>query len=185
MTTKMTSVCLAAATILTSFFSVGMVSARTREIVVPVPAEQLDEATKLTLARALVGEADWHTPDHIAIAWVLSRRWRSIENKKPGSVTFADYIAKYAAPLKTKSERTIWVQSLPWGDLPATAKNAQYQRHWTRVRALVEAWSQGRVADPCPSAWHYGGAMDRAGEGQRPVSCGFTRNIFYGFKPRT
>ena len=39
------------------------------------PSEQLDEATKLTLARAMVGEADWHEPESRRDCFVLAKRW--------------------------------------------------------------------------------------------------------------
>jgi len=145
---------------------------------VPLPAEQLDDEAKLTLARAMVGEADWHEPDHRAIAWVLAKRFNSIETRKPGKTTFSELVAKYASPLKTKTERTQFIQTLPWGD-PTSDAYKPFAKHWAAVRELVERWAAGDIPDPCPRAKHWGGAMDRPKVKLQPVNCGLTRNIFY------
>ncbi len=139
----------------------------------PIPEDALDEESKLTLARAMVGEADWHEPDHIAIAFVLARRWHAHQqNREP--LSFGRYIQLYSASLRSKGERSKWVQALPWGPLPGP-----FEQRWNRVMKLVQAWGEGRVKDPCPSARHWGGAMDRPSRSLHPVSCGLTRNIFY------
>ncbi|MFT3921097.1 MAG: hypothetical protein QM778_01050 [Myxococcales bacterium] len=139
----------------------------------PIPETAWDETTKLTLARAMVGEADWHEPDHIAIAFVLARRWHAHqENRAP--LPFHRYIELYSASLRGKGERTKWIQSLTWGPLPGP-----FEQRWNRVMKLVQAWGDGRVKDPCPNARHWGGAMDRPSRLLHPVSCGMTRNIFY------
>ncbi len=143
----------------------------------PVPATELDEATKLTLAHAMVGEADWYTPDHIAIAFVLARRWPLYRDNRQ-NVSFKTYISLYSSPLRREgSARTTWLRSLPWGPI-----EGPFAKHWDKVRALVDAWSEGKVKDPCPLAMHWGGAMDRPGPDMIPMSCGYTRNIFYGHK---
>ncbi len=139
----------------------------------PLPESQWDEATQLTLARAMVGEADWHEPDHVAIAFVLARRWRIHQlNREP--LAFRDYIELYAASLRSVSDRSAWIKALPWGPMPGP-----YQQRWGRVQKLVKAWGAGRVKDPCPRALHWGGTMDRPSKRWSPVSCGMTRNIFY------
>ncbi len=139
--------------------------------------EQLDEATKLTLARAMVGEADWHEPDHVAIAFVLAKRWPLYRVRHP-EASFQDYIALYSSAVKRDvGARAKWLHSLPWGPI-----EGPHSKRWDRVRALVERFSEGKLRDPCPGAMHWGGAMDRPGAGMKPVSCGFTRNIFYGFR---
>jgi hypothetical protein len=142
-----------------------------------LPQEQLDEETKLTLARAMVGEADWHEPDHVAIAFVLARRWPLYrEHGQP--VPFQTYIQRYSSALRRDSgARSAWLRSLPWGPI-----QGPFAGHWDRVRALVERWSQGKIKDPCPGAMHWGGAMDRPAASLKPVSCGYTRNIFYGHR---
>ena len=144
----------------------------------PLPAVQLSADARVTLARALVGEADWNTPDHIAIAWVLAKRWKFAEHARPGSASFSQVIRSYAAPLKTKSDRTAWVQTLPW-DAPLTGALVPYTKHWDKVKRVVTAWSSGRIKDPCPRAVHWGGTMDQPAKRWRPVDCGLTRNIFY------
>jgi hypothetical protein len=141
------------------------------------PSGQLDEATKLTLARAMVGEADWHEPDHIAIAFVLAKRWPLYRNHHQ-EATFQQYIELYSSPLRRDlGARSAWLRSLTWGPI-----EGPHSQRWDRVRALVERFSEGRLKDPCPGAMHWGGAMDRPGAGMKPVSCGYTRNIFYSFR---
>lgn len=144
----------------------------------PLPTDEWDETTQLTLARAMVGEADWHEPDHVAIAYVLARRWR-IHQARRESLTFQRYISLYSAPLRSISPRTKWIRSLPWGPL-----DGPYGDRWARVQKLVTAWGEGRVKDPCPNAVHWGGAMDRPSKRWHPVSCGLTRNIFYTHRER-
>lgn len=143
----------------------------------PIPAEQWTQETKRTLAQAMVGEADWHTPDHVALAWVLAKRWDLYRrNRKP--IEFSAYIRMYSAPLKTRSRRARWVQSLPWAPLP----NLRYRQRWERVRTTVRKWGAGRLSDPCPRALHWGGTMDQPQGHWFPVNCGRTRNIFYGIR---
>ena len=145
----------------------------------PLPVEEWDEDTMLTLGRAMVGEADWHEPDHVAIAYVLARRWR-VHQKNRAPLSFRSYIRLYSASLRSTSERSLWIQSLPWGPMPGL-----YEKRWDRVRHLVKAWGNGRIKDPCPNAVHWGGAMDRPSRRWQPVTCGLTRNIFYGRGTRT
>jgi hypothetical protein len=139
----------------------------------PIDPTAFDEQSQLTLARAMVGEADWHEPDHIAIAFVLARRWHAHQqNRAP--LPFHRYIELYSASLRSSSERSKWVQQLPWGPMPGP-----FEARWDRVRRLVKAGGEGLVKDPCPKAQHWGGAMDRPARSLAPVSCGLTRNIFY------
>ncbi|HEY6879542.1 MAG TPA: hypothetical protein VI299_16060 [Polyangiales bacterium] len=144
----------------------------------PVPESDWDEATKLKLAQIMVGEADWHEPDHVAIAYVLARRWPQFQQMH-GPISFAWYIGMYSSVMKVDSKRTRWVRGLPWGDI-----TGPYAKRWHRVVELVEAWGEGRVKDPCPDAAHWGGAMDRPGKSWEPVSCGLTKNIFYTHRDR-
>jgi hypothetical protein len=128
----------------------------------------------------MVGEADWHEPDHIAIAFVLAKRW-PLYRAHHQDATFDQYIALYSSPLRRDlGARSTWLRSLPWGPI-----EGPHSQRWDRVRALVERFSQGRLKDPCPGAMHWGGAMDRPGAGMKPVSCGYTRNIFYSFRSPT
>jgi hypothetical protein len=145
----------------------------------PLPGVEWDDETRLTLARAMVGEADWHEPDHVAIAHVLARRWRiHQQNREP--IPFARYVELYSASLRGDTERATWIRSLPWGPLPG----APYEQRWNRVQKLVRAFSEGMVKDPCPLAMHWGGTMDRPAQSWHPVSCGLTRNIFYTHRER-
>lgn len=144
----------------------------------PLPAEEWDESTQLTLAQAMVGEADWHEPDHVAIAFVLARRWHMHQaHRQP--ISFQRYISLYSASLRNGSERSHFIRSLPWGPLPGP-----HEQRWNRVQALVRAWGDGRIKDPCPRAVHWGGAMDRPSHKYSPISCGLTRNIFYTHRDR-
>lgn len=144
----------------------------------PLPEVEWDESTQLTLAQAMVGEADWHEPDHVAIAYVLARRWhRHQMNREP--LSFQRYIQLYSASLRSVSERSSFIRSLPWGVLPGP-----YEQRWNRVQKLVKAWGDGRIKDPCPNAMHWGGAMDRPSRNWSPTSCGLTRNIFYTHRDR-
>jgi hypothetical protein len=144
----------------------------------PLPNTEWDDESRLTLARAMVGEADWHEPDHVAIAFVLARRWRiHQQNREP--ISFARYIELYSKSLSSESERSSWIRSLPWGPMPGP-----YEQRWNRVQKLVRAFAEGMVKDPCPLAMHWGGTMDRPAMSWHPVSCGLTRNIFYTHRER-
>lgn len=139
----------------------------------PLPASEWTDSTQLMLARAMVGEADWHEPDHVAIAWVLARRWHTHQLNRE-HVSFERFIERYSAAMRSDSERSLWIRSLPWGPMPGP-----YGQRWNRVQNLVKAWGQGLVKDPCPQAIHWGGTMDRPARSWHPISCGLTRNIFY------
>jgi len=163
---------------LIAILSVLLVAAPALAYRQPLPGEQWDETTQLTLARAMVGEADWHEPDHIAIAFVLARRWRIHQlNREP--LPFQRYIELYSASLRSDSSRSEWIRALPWGPFPGP-----YEQRWARVQKLVKGWGAGLVKDPCPLAMHWGGTMDRPSRRWSPISCGLTRNIFYTHKDR-
>jgi hypothetical protein len=148
----------------------------------PVSAKDWNQETQLTLAQVMVGEADWHEPDHIAIAFVLARRWQQWQQAK-GPISFRGYMSLYSSTMKVDSERAKWVRALPWGDLTGDDQ-AKYGKRWSRVRQLVSAWGEGQVKNPCPDAEHWGGTMDRPGRNWAPVTCGLTKNIFYQHKDR-
>jgi hypothetical protein len=153
-----------------------------------LPAEQWNDEVALWLARAMVSEADWHTPDHVAIAWVLKRRWEAASKDK--YPTFLDMVKQYCAGMrgKTRTSRHVWTRALtddgtePEG-WPANVSWSSYRPHWGRVLRLARAWGRGEVQDPCKGkAWQWGGPMDRPGVGWRTVNCGMTANIFYTHK---
>jgi hypothetical protein len=139
----------------------------------PLPDAEWNEATRLTLAQVMVGEADWHEPDHVAIAFVLLRRWQQFQQSR-GPTSFQRYMQLYSSTMKVDTERARWVRALPWGDV-----DGRYDKRWKRVRELANAWGEGKIKDPCPQAEHWGGAMDRPGKSWEAVSCGLTKNIFY------
>jgi hypothetical protein len=139
----------------------------------PLPDSEWNDETRLTLAQVMVGEADWHEPDHVAIAFVLARRWAQFQQAR-GPISFQRYIQLYSSTMKVSTPRAKWVRALPWGELPG-----QHGKRWAHVQQLVEAWGQGKVKDPCPRAEHWGGAMDRPGRSWEPTNCGMTKNIFY------
>ncbi len=139
----------------------------------PIPSSEWNEATQLTLAQVMVGEADWHEPDHIAIAYVLARRWLQYREKR-GTISFRRYMQLYSAAMKVDTERARWVRALPWGDLPG-----RHSESWAAVRKLVTDWGHGNVEDPCPAALHWGGTMDRPRSYWQAISCGSTKNTFY------
>jgi hypothetical protein len=133
----------------------------------------------------MVSEADWSTRDHIAIAWVLKRRWESRVEKDP-EWTFLDQVKRYCAGMrgKVRASRHVWVRALnPEGiepeGWPSNAKWGNYKPAWEKVLRLSNAWIKGNVKDPCPSASHWGGAMDPPGKSWKAVNCGPTQNIFY------
>ncbi len=172
---------------------IGLLSANTtgaRPVDRPVPEHAWDEESKLALARAWVGEADWSAQDHIAIGWVLAKRWRvyNAKHEFDEQISFAAFIRAYSAALKSEGDsrtqqRRNLIQSLPWGDPEqgvhgVYAKPVHVQR-WRQLRQRVELWAEGRVADPCRAAMHWGGTMDRPHRAWKPVTCGATKNIFY------
>lgn len=148
----------------------------------PLPPEQWTPPARLDLARAMVGEADFHrTEDHIAIAWVLAKRWKHARLRFP-RWRFHDQVRKFASPLKVDSPRARWVRALPWGPLSGVLK--RYTKRWFSVMNLVVDWGLGNIRDPCRSAISWGGTMDPPGERLRPVDCGRTANTFYALRRR-
>ncbi len=127
-----------------------------------------------TLARTLVGEADWHTADYAPISYVLWRRYRRRADTLEG-IAFGDYVRMYSAIWKSRQYRASTIRLLPW----AAHAGPWGGSRWDRVRAWVTRWSRGEVKDPCPNAMHFGGDMDAPRYGWEPVDCGGTENIFY------
>lgn len=151
----------------------------------PIPASYWTDEAKLTLARAWVGEADWNAPDHVAIGWVLSKRWKIYNRTRPEAkrIRFEGFVGMYCSPLKGRNLRQRRIQALPWGD-PIKRQLGPYRlrrnvRRWRVVRERVERWGRGELKDPCPKALHWGGTMDKPYQNWKPVRCGSTRNTFY------
>ena len=152
-----------------------------------VTEEDWTDLAKLRMAQAFLGEADGSVPDHEAIAWVLYRRWK-IRCRVRGYVPLETFIQWYSSPLKlsVKTKRARGIRTLVWGDpLPGMPYSRPHHvKRWKNARKLVDDWQAGRVKDPCPKALHWGGTMDKPAGHWYPVSCGRTRNIFYGIKTR-
>ena len=130
-------------------------------------------------------EADWSRVDHVAISYVLARRWRIARRPRgqlPG-IGFEAFVRHYSALWKPKhTSRKRAIRALPWGPLPRKVGNWGGKR-WDTVQRLVEKWGAGRVKNPCPNALHWGGTMDKPAGHWSPVSCGYTNNIFYTVRP--
>lgn len=167
---------LVAATILTVSQVSTVFALETR----PIPKSSWSAEAKLTLARAWVGEADWNFSDHVAIGWVLAKRWRIYNKNKAKRIGFGSFVRLYCSPLKGNSSRQRQIQALPWGDPRRGPYRTKLNvRRWRELRKRVELWGQGLYQDPCPRALHWGGTMDKPFRNWRPVSCGDTNNTFY------
>ncbi len=159
-----------------------------------LPAEQWTPEARLTLARALVAEATWSRIDHAAIAWVLQKRWRQRQQRRP-TWTFEEQVTAYCSGMRLRSKRTAWFRSLPENPVasiapvnwPSKREWAEYVPHWERVLVTVDQWQAGDVVDPCRGkAIHWGSVEDSSRPtrgGWRAVACGPTRNIFWRHGP--
>ena len=120
------------------------------------------ESVKVWVARAMVSEAGWdETQDHIAIAYVLHRRWMQVKKRHP-SFPMTTVIARYCAGFgKTVfSKRQAWVKNLqtdgsrPKG-WPDDIHWSDYKDRWTAVLHTAEAWRLGQYPDPCRGLSRY------------------------------
>lgn len=155
-------------------------------------SRNISDEDRIWLARVLVAELDWSTGDDAAaIAHLLARRARL------RGTTLAQTIRSYSTPFRSRlprTERSRWLRALPWGELPVgfTFGNdgvnfERMQSAWARTRRLVERFASGEVADPCPSADHFGGPMDHTGAvraGYRRVCTQIRGSFFYEVMPR-
>jgi len=155
----------------------------------PIPKSQWTPSTQVWLARAMVAEAGWHAEnDHIAIAYVLARRWRMLTERWP-QLRFIDVIRNYCSGLgsyrRELTQRQKWLRSLSWNDLvpeswPAGVSWQRYLRYWQSVLERSDRWSKGDLKDPCRGrAWHWGGTIDTPRGRMVAVDCGTTENTFY------
>lgn len=158
----------------------------------PLPSEQWNPATHVWLARGMVAEAGWLAEkDHIAIAFVLSRRWKTRIKKYP-TIRFIDVIRAYCAGLEpalhSPTLRQRWLRSLSFdiSEPNSWPRKASWKKHlplWRKALQRSHDWYHGKYRDPCRGrAWHWGGYIDPPKEGMIPVECGETRNTFYGLK---
>lgn len=136
----------------------------------PIPAEQWDPYTRISLARCLAGESGLYSEgDHKAIPFVLAKRWRQFSKrvaKKGGTWRFIDQIRQYCKGLSPKRLSRQWVRHLPatpndpWPD----GIHKKHLPRWIKLLRLVDNWYLGRVRNPCKGAAHWGGMaiiMDR------------------------
>lgn len=156
----------------------------------PLPSEQWTPRAHLWLSRGLVAEAGWNAErDHVAIAYVLARRWKA-RAKRYSYIRFVDIVRAYCTGLEpalhSPTLRQRWLRSLSFNfEQPdAWPRKASWKRHLPLWKAAVyrsEQWARGELRDPCRGkAWHWGGAMDLPKERMVPVDCGDTSNTFYG-----
>ncbi|MDD9934309.1 MAG: hypothetical protein OXT09_11940 [Myxococcales bacterium] len=160
----------------------------------PVPAEQWDPQVQLWLARAMVAEAGWlHERDHVAIAYVLARRWKRVTERYP-TMRFLDVIRNYCAGLggfrRSLTPRQTWLRSL-WPDASQPEgwpRKVSWRRHAPLWRATFERagdFARGELRDPCRGrAWHWGGTIDSPRGRMAAIDCGETANTFYRLVPR-
>lgn len=145
------------------------------------------------------------------IPWVLLRRWESSHSDPHKRIRFATLIRRYSAALKpylaSKSyeakiharrdmpealqiQRRRFIQSLRYDGSNLTRAYKRLRGHspppalrigWEAIKAVVEAWGAGNVADHCPNAQHWD--MPGARVSKRLIAtCKNTRNVFYRFK---
>ncbi len=160
----------------------------------PIPEAQWTPQTQLWLARAMVAEAGWNAEtDHVAIAYVLARRWRRLSERWP-AFRFVDLIRSYCAGLgdyrRELTPRQRWLRALSWDSEKPSGwpRKSSWRIHLPLWRAALKRsgdWSQGRFRDPCRGrAWHWGGVIDTPHGRMAAVSCGTTRNTFYRLVPK-
>lgn len=154
-----------------------------------LPDDQWSPVTQVWLARAMVGEAGWKSErDHVAIAYVLERRWRSMRRRWP-DLRFEAVVLRYAKALgggrREFTPRQRWIRGLaPMGDEPdGWPRTCSWKRHlplWRAVLRRADRWRQRRLPDPCGGkAWHWGGTIDVPWKGLEEIDCGDTANTFY------
>ncbi len=155
----------------------------------PIPESQWNRETHIWLARAMVAEAGWRAErDHVAIAYVLARRWRRLTENWP-AFRFIDVIRNYCAGLgdytREFTARQRWLRGLSWSDEKPNGwpRAASWSRHlplWRNALKRSARWSEGGLTDPCRGrAWHWGGTIDTPQGRMVAVNCGKTRNTYY------
>lgn len=176
----------------------------------PLPRQQWDASARVWLARAVFGEGG-NAVDEAAIPWALLRRWQASAPRMRWS--FRTLVRRYCSPVRAdlatwdrllrardrgdagevrKVQRRRWIQRLPWAAgpehwraVPEGARGQVYSlERWRRVRATVEAWGRGEVADPCPGADHWDEPRSLAWVRLRRVRCSSPPgNAFYASAP--
>ena len=173
----------------------------------PVPAQQWTPDAHVWLARGMVAEAGWlNDRDHVAIAYVLARRWKRVTERYP-TLRFLDVIRNYCAGLGAReaaTARQLWVRALPAPDSPMDApegwpRSASWPQHrklWRQVLQRAQHFAMGQLADPSRGrAWHWGSCDSRLPDLPRalrmidagrwvPLDIPGTRNCFYALAAR-
>lgn len=156
-----------------------------------LPPEQWTPQARIALGQAWVAEADWDADtDHLAISYVLLRRWNDIHERFP-AVAFSTVVRAYCSGLELSanpsklSPRLRWVRQLNETgerplDWPSKIPWEPFRQRWVKVLERVDAWAAGELPDPCRGlARHFGGTMDAPGKLMEKVECGQTLNTFY------
>lgn len=156
----------------------------------PIPVEQFDGRTHVWTARAMIAEGGWQSGnDHIAVAFVFSRRWKAMQKRWP-DLRFLDVVFRYSKGLganrREYKKRQIWIRALSPSMLqPAgwPADKASWPKHkalWAKTLDRARLWSEGRLLDPCRGlAFHFGGDMDVPKANMIAIECNDTANTFY------
>jgi hypothetical protein len=137
---------------------------------------ELSADTQTLLAQAVVGEAGWKPAvDHDVIPWLLYARWRHIGGG------FDAVIHQYC---KALSGSRPWLLELDAegtqpANWPTKASWAHHKPKWLKIRARIGDWAHGKVANPCPRAVHFGGAMDAPSRAMVPARCAGSVNRFW------
>ena len=145
--------------------------------------------SQLWLARAFISESDWYAErDHIAIAYVIYRRWKLIRRDYK-RYPFVEVIRQYCSGLG-RFEKLITLRQAWLNDLSLDARRPEswprdlawdaYRPLWEAALKRAEDWHLGQYEDPCNGmAMHFGGDMDRPRPYMKKLDCGKTRNNFY------
>jgi len=156
-----------------------------------VSDHEWSEQSKVWLARAMVSEAGWkNTSDHIAIAYVLLRRWK-LAQKRYAKFPLVSVIRKYCAGFRGVefTARQKWIKNLTadaarpvhW---PNDIYWSDYRERWLAVLDTAEQWRQGQYADPCAGkAMYWGGPLDHPSKRMIKMDCGETKNFYYTVRP--
>ena len=155
-----------------------------------ISEREWNRSVKVWLARAMVSEAGWdETRDHVAIAYVLYRRWIQVKRRYPG-FPMRKVIAQYCAGFgkAVYSNRQKWVRNLNADgtrptDWPPDLSWSDYKARWRAVLQTADEWRLGEHPDPCNGLSRYwGGPMDRPSKRMIRMDCGETKNFFYTVK---
>lgn len=131
----------------------------------------LEPEARLWAARTCYVEASFRSDDCVALLWVMHKR------AKRAGRPWLDMLRDYSA-INADTKRANEARAFPWGDVPA--KPDSFNRQWGKLRDLVAEFAEGKLADPCPRAYHWGGTMDPARGRMVRARCAVTTaNTFY------